>query len=174
MKGYKQKNPRKLLTDKLSPEEQEARIAARIDARTMPEPNSGCHLWMGTLAAGTGYGILTVMSSERGKNTTIGVHRFVMQRKIGRRLARTEYVCHRCDNPACLNPDHLFVGTPTDNSRDCARKGRASGSKLTIEQVRALRSERQSGVSAKALAERYQLSESQVYRLVNGRAYPSL
>lgn len=45
------------------------------------------------------------------------------------------YVCHRCDNPACVAADHLFWGTATDNARDCAIKGRHGRSKTKFDSV---------------------------------------
>lgn len=75
-----------------------------------------------------------------------GAHRYSYEMHYGP-IPVGVYVCHHCDNPPCVRPDHLFIGTPRDNALDCSAKGRANGSarahhgedhgraKLTWEQV---------------------------------------
>lgn len=53
-----------------------------------------------------------------------GAHRYSLEIKLGRALEEKELACHTCDNPACVNPAHLFVGSDLDNSRDMVTKGR--------------------------------------------------
>lgn len=90
-------------------------------ARTMPEPNSGCFIWLGA-TNNRGYGILTT----NGEN--ILAHRLAYEFEHGK-FDQEKQVLHHCDNPPCVNPDHLFLGTASDNMQDCARKGRIGGQK---------------------------------------------
>jgi DNA-directed RNA polymerase subunit RPC12/RpoP len=90
-------------------------IAARLERLSLPEPTSGCSLWLGT--PNQGYGALLVDGRPRG------AHRFALELHLGRRLARHEYACHHCDNPRCIRVSHLFVGSSADNMRDAVRKG---------------------------------------------------
>lgn len=86
----------------------------------MPEPNTGCILWTGHLCA-RGYGRIGYAS----KGSAVLVHRIAYECANGP-IPRGMVVCHTCDTPMCVNPDHLFVGTQKDNMRDMFKKGRGN------------------------------------------------
>ena len=86
----------------------------------------------------------------------------------------TEDTLHRCDNPACVNPGHLFLGTHQDNMRDRNSKGRQArgerqhGAKLTASDVVAIRQARADGKSPADLAAEYGVSRRAIYSATNG------
>lgn len=84
-------------------------------------------------------------------------------------------MCHRCDNPPCINPEHLFLGTRGDNNRDALAKGRTLNGenkiqhKLTDEQVGQIRSRYAAGgISQSSLASEFGVSQQLVSDLVRG------
>lgn len=86
----------------------------RFLEKCIPEPNSGCWIWTGFAAP---YGRF----KYKGKQHS--AHR-VSYEMFKAEIPDGAFVCHRCDNPLCVNPDHLWVGTAKDNSRDRNAKGR--------------------------------------------------
>lgn len=78
-------------------------------------------------------------------------------------------VCHRCDNRACDNLDHLFLGTRSQNLRDMAAKFRARNQKLTPEKVADIKRLLREGHSQRAVARQYGISQRLVFNVNVGR-----
>ena len=78
-------------------------------------------------------------------------------------------VLHRCDNRACINIDHLYIGTVSDNMKDRAVRGRCKTHKLTPKIAAEIRFRYKSGETQANLAREYQLSSGYLSELVNGR-----
>lgn len=92
-------------------------LLERFNSKYIPEPNSGCWLWIGGEHK-FGYG---VMGDENHKSTA--AHR-ISYRLFNGEITDGLCVLHRCDVPQCVNPAHLFLGTKKDNTRDAMKKGR--------------------------------------------------
>lgn len=126
-----------------------------------------CWEWTGTKNL-AGYGSFSI------KGETIGSHRisyFIRNGEIPKGLC----ILHKCDNPSCVNPDHLFMGTRKDNMDDKVRKGRQSKGeksvgyrKLEKEQVLEIVELLREGFPVKAICPLYNISKSSVSFIKNG------
>jgi hypothetical protein len=91
-------------------------VEERFASKYIPEPNSGCWLWIASCVTG-GYGKFFFQGKYRRAHRVAWVlHRGLIPPGLD--------VLHRCDTSCCVNPDHLFLGTDSVNMRDCVRKGR--------------------------------------------------
>jgi hypothetical protein len=129
-----------------------------------------CWLWMAYTNKKTGYGQYEYMGKM------YRAHRFSWEQAFGA-IPGGMCVLHRCDNPSCVNPSHLFLGTHLDNVHDRVVKGRSAKgeahglSKLTDGDVRQMRIEHSCGASYRALGRQYGVDRANVRSVVTGKTW---
>lgn len=142
------------------------KVKSRLFAKVKITPS--CWWWTGAKRK-KGYGMISV----NGK--TVSTHRLSYQIYFGE-IDSGSLVCHKCDNPMCVNPDHLFLGTNADNVADKmaknrqARGSRMGGAKLTesnIIDIRATYTKGRNGRNCVYLASLYGVSPTTIWNIVN-------
>lgn len=129
---------------------------------------TGCWIW--TQLRGGRYGIVYMPSLKN----SLYAHRAAFMLKTGEEVPDKFLVCHKCDTPACINPDHLFAGTSSDNQQDMKQKGRSlAGSKnghsiLSEADVLEIYKRVDSGCSYKSLGIEYKVSATNIRRIALG------
>lgn len=138
---------------------------------SIPEPNSGCLLWMGPKEQ-QGYGALSF------KRKVLKTHRIAWELANGP-IPAGMCVCHKCDNRLCVEPTHLWLGTQADNQADKIAKGRqarnrhirgeaVSTARLTDAQVLAIRSDTR---KQRVIADDFGIDQSHVSKLRSGQRW---
>jgi hypothetical protein len=138
------------------------------DGPTVRADLGPCWVWTASLLS-SGYGSFGCGH----RNATSAAHRVAWELTRGPRNGL--FVCHRCDNRKCVNPDHLYLGTVADNGRDAASRGHTTKgtrhwrAKLTDDSVRDIRRLFAAGETAVRLAERFDVVPQTVHRVVSRR-----
>jgi len=123
---------------------------------TSKNSNKGCWEWVGRKSY-KGYGIMKI------KSKSVQAHRFSYELSNQSKIPEGLLVCHHCDNPTCVNPHHLFLGTIPENNLDRDRKGRKAlgerngKSKLTEDDVKKIKNLIKLGISDSEVARRFNL-----------------
>ena len=160
------------------------KLIDRFEAKIARCPMSGCWLWTGCVVS-RGYGNITIA----GK--TMYAHRLSWELHVGP-IPDGQCVLHRCDTPACVRPDHLFLGTKKDNAADRDFKGRQAfaeknghytrpertprgercwKAKLTDADVIAIRADKRRG---REIAKEYGIGDSSVSAIRNFKTWRHL
>jgi predicted XRE-type DNA-binding protein len=130
--------------------------------------STGCWEW----ESGRGYPMFWVGDGYQKAG------RYIWEKTHGVRLSSKQFVCHRCDNPRCVNVAHLFIGSQDDNMKDMAsknrRKGRCKGAdngrtKITKEIAEEIKSLYSAGsVSQQNIADKFSISQPHVSEIIRG------
>lgn len=141
----------------------------RLLRKTYKGDGSGCWVWMGFRKKEMGYGKIRVGSKS------LYAHRVSYESFVGK-IPHGLFVLHKCDNPPCVRPDHLFLGTLAENIKDCASKKRISAgenhykSKVNDDIVRDIRLSYKHGNGTK-LANKYGVSRTTINEIVHRKVW---
>lgn len=148
----------------------------KLDARTIRQP-SGCWEVQGH-ALHSGHVQISIGSPWNPPYIRVRAHVFAWERATGQKVPRGKVVMHSCDNPRCVNPAHLSVGTQHDNILDSIHKGRYNCfgiQKLNAEQVREIRALYATGrYTQKEIGERFGVAKNTVCGIINRRSWNHL
>ena len=152
-------------------------ILERLNRYIIQIPFSDCHYWVGALGRKKGYGAFKVREKGNRDNCRqYKVHRLIYEFVKG--PINDKHVLHRCDNPQCVNPEHLFLGTHQENMQDMAKKGRAwqgskhKDAKLKPEQVLEIRKlYAEGGHTMRSLGAKYGIAHSHIRKIVIGEKW---
>lgn len=126
-----------------------------------------CWIWKGA-SKGNGYGHVSV----GGKN--VPAHRHAYTLFVSKEIPAGMDVCHTCDTRSCVNPDHLFIGTRSENMADMKLKGRGAGGHrkhLKENQVQEIRQRLAAGVQPRRIANQMNVNYSTVASIKEGKSY---
>lgn len=151
-------------------------VLKRFEDKYIPEPNSGCWLWDAYVNP-FGYGMMRV-GPRMELSHRVSYALFVDE------IPECILICHKCDVPGCVNPEHLFSGTDADNNADMIAKGRSnpahigmchSLAKLNDNDVMEIRTKLTfSGLTNIEISEIYNVSPSTISRVIRGQSWSHL
>lgn len=146
-------------------------VLERFESKFQRGNDSDCWIWKGSKCS-KGYGHFSMRQSGV-EIKTYSAHRISWAIENNSIIPEKMMICHTCDNPSCVNPNHLYLGTGFDNNKDTVNRGRAnrksgndcSWSKLTENDVLDIRSSNDSQTS---LAKKYGVSQPHISRIISG------
>lgn len=142
----------------------------RLESKIEKDKND-CWNWTGEITK-DGYG----RSSIKGKSMHAHRYSFII---FNGEIPNGKFVCHHCDNPLCVNPAHLFIGTQADNMLDKKRKGRCADrkgekhplSKFKTEDIQNIRKFYKQGITQRVLAFLFDCHQSQISHVVRRKRW---
>jgi hypothetical protein len=137
----------------------DSKFVERFNLKWVVDSKSGCWLWTASVA-GRGYGQIKLPRQRKQEYAH-----------------RVSYVCHTCDNPLCVNPDHLWLGSAADNSQDMKSKNRHlygelnTEAKLTDDAVRKIKKLLGDGISQSKIAAMFGVGQMAISRIKTGKRW---